>query len=493
MLAFNSWLHWHWLLRHIISISSFLLTILFVSFILRSKRPPGSTSAWLLFITLIPYVGIPFYILFSVRKVSTKLQKKETLFETKQLNSSASEPLSSNKAYQSFETFLARTGNPPARMNPSLHLLSNGELAYRQILELIEGATKTIHLTTFIFADDIVGRSILQLLTFKAQKGVKVRLLLDSLGTTWVKKPNFDEFRAASGEVGYFMPLFHLPLRGRANLRNHRKALIVDSQKAVLGGMNVALEYMGPEVDTISGQPRWVDLALEIQGPSVTDIERIFEKDWKFATQKNIETLDPKGDPKGEPNSETSTIHTEAQAQRIQIVASGPDVMGDSLYDSLLTLIYQAKTRLWIATPYFIPDESLAKALQLSAQRGVDVKVLIPEKSNHPLADLARGSYVKQLVAQGCQFYFLPKMMHAKAFIIDQDFALTGSANFDMRSLLYNYEVGTFISSVACILELETWFKKQFSASIISTSVLGEPAFWTDLAQGVGRVLGPLI
>ena len=175
---------------------------------------------------------------------------------------------------------------------------------------------------------------------------------------------------------------------------------------------------------------------------------------------------------------------------KLQIVASGPDVAGDTLYDALLTLIYKAEKRIWIATPYFIPDESLARALQLATRRGVDVRVLTPLKSNHFLADLARGSYLRQLEICGSKIFLYPKMLHAKAFLIDDKYALIGSANFDMRSLLYNFEVGALVFSKKEIETLEGWFEKRF---LESSGHLKPSTFFTDIFEGIGRVLGPLI
>ncbi len=175
---------------------------------------------------------------------------------------------------------------------------------------------------------------------------------------------------------------------------------------------------------------------------------------------------------------------------KVQIVASGPDVSGDTLYDALLTLIFKAEQKIWIATPYFIPDESLAKALQLAARRGCEVSLLIPKKSNHFMADLARGSYIRELSQCGAKIYFYPQMLHAKAFLIDNDYAIIGSANFDMRSLLYNFEVGAVVYAQKEIEGLKKWFEERTTES---QRGIGASSFITDLTEGIGRVLGPLI
>ncbi len=454
-----------WSLGHILSILIFLLAILFVSFILRSKRPPGNTLAWLIFVLVAPYVGIPFYIFLSDRKFQTRFKRKKALYEPRPSEVALWEG--------SVEKLLAGIGVPPPRPAQGARLITTGEGAYGKIAELIGSARSRIHLTTFIFARDPVADSLIGLLEKKAEEGVSVCLLLDSFGSLWAKRPSFKRLREKGGQVVYFNPVLHLPARGRANLRNHRKFLIVDSRRAILGGMNFAQEYIGPDPDP----KRWTDLCLEMEGTSVGDLEGVFSEDWKFATGK-----DP-----GWERAEWAVPPGDCQ---LQIVASGPDVMSDPLYDGLLSMIFQATKRIWIATPYFIPDESLIKALELAARRGVEVRLLIPRKSNHGLADLARGTYLRQILRSGGRVELSEKMLHAKAFLVDDKYALLGSANFDMRSLLYNYEVGLLIRPGEPLSALEQWFESQFKIAGKSDFRVGT---LRDLAEGLGRVLGPLI
>jgi len=454
-----------WSLGHVFSVINFLLALLFVSFILRSKRPPGNTLAWLLFVVVIPYIGIPFYVLLSGRKSQTRFQKKPALYEAR--------PGKSAPGNDALEKLLFGYGLPPSRTGQRARLITNGEEAFAQISSLISSAQHHIHLTTFIFARDPVGISLLGLLEKKAEEGVSVRILLDSFGSVMVRHPSFERLRKKGGKVCFFNPVFHLPGRGRTNLRNHRKFLLADSQRALLGGMNLAKEYMGPRPDP----DRWIDLCLSVEGSSVLDMERVFAEDWNFASGEKHSL--PKTDQIGKKG-----------ADRVQVIASGPDVRSDTLYDSMISLMYQAQKRIWIATPYFIPDESLTKALELAARRGVEVRVLVPRNSNHFLADLARGTYIRQVLKAGCRVDLTLKMLHAKAFLVDGDHALLGSANFDMRSLLLNYEIGILIRPGAALSSLEKWFKTRFKKSLPSDLQVN---YFRDLAESVGRVLGPLI
>src|ERR1039458_10096512 len=248
-----------WFLGHIFSILNFLLALLFVSFILRSKRPPGNTLAWLIFVLVAPYIGIPFYIFLSDRKYQTRLQKKKALYEPN--------PSGPGQWEGAVEKLLAGFGIPPPRPAQRARLITTGEEAYAKIVELIGSARRRIHLTTFIFARDPVAEGLIALLEKKAQDGVSVCLLLDSFGSFWTKRPSFKRLEELGGQVVHFNPVLHLPSRGRANLRNHRKFLIVDSRRAILGGMNFAEQYMGPNPDP----QRWIDLCLEMEGSSVQE------------------------------------------------------------------------------------------------------------------------------------------------------------------------------------------------------------------------------
>jgi cardiolipin synthase len=466
-------LFFSWSFGHLFSILNFLLAVLFVSFILRSKRPPGNTLAWLLFVLIIPYVAIPLFIFLTDRKYKTRLQKKKALYE---LN-----PQVIPQWEESVEKLLGGLGVPPAKGGHAAQLLASGEEAYARIAGLISSAQSRIHLTTFIFAEDPVAEALIGLLEKKAEEGVQVRILLDSMGSLMARHASFKRLREKGGQVVFFNPVLHVPFMGRTNLRNHRKLLVIDSRRAIMGGMNIAQEYMGPQPDP----NRWTDLCLQMEGPGVQDMEDIFTEDWKFATGKEP-GRDSAAPVDGAPFG-GAPLGGECV---LQIIPSGPDVNWDPLYDALLSLIFQAKQRVWIATPYFIPDESLTRALELAARRGIDVRLLVPHRSNHFLADLARGTYLRQLLGSGCQIALAEKMLHAKAFLVDGDYAILGSANFDMRSLLLNYEIGVLIRTGKPLADLEQWFQAQFAAAGTSDFKV---SYGRDLLESVGRVFGPLI
>lgn len=455
----------HFWLSHALSAASVVLTLVFVASILRTRRAAGSTIAWLIVIVAAPYVGIPLYLFLSTRK----------------LRPAPAPTIAADDALTDIQKLFCKLGAPPPRTNSKIELLTSGESAYRDLLAAIQNARRSIFITTFIFGNDDVGVAITSALVEKAETGVEIRLLVDSLGAAAIGHPCFDKLKGSRAKVAYFMPVLHIPLRGRTNLRNHRKLMVIDSEIAFVGGMNLAEEYMGPR----KSKSRWVDLAVRIEGGCVADIENLFRADWLYATNDDLSPPGLPPAPTGPPSAASAGTQTNAQ-----LIASGPDVASDPLYDLLLTSIYRARRSIAVVTPYFIPDESLAKALELAAKRGLSVRVIIPKRSNHRLADLARGSFVRQLTEAGVEFGYFPRMIHAKAVLFDNDLGLVGSANFDMRSLLLNYELGLALYSNESLAALASWMEARFQETTrpqLSTSAS------LQIAEGLGRVLGPLL
>jgi cardiolipin synthase len=294
------------------------------------------------------------------------------------------------------------------------------------------------------------------------------------LGSFWVFYWRLKPLKSAGGRVAIFLPILRIPFFGYTNLRNHRKMIIADGDRAIIGGMNLAEEYLGP----IPNSKTWVDLSLLVTGAAVDDLTTIFRNDWSFASGESLR------------ENKLSKVFLDTGASRIQVVGSGPDVSSDPLYDSILSAVFSAEKRIWIATPYFIPDELLSKALELAARRGVDVRLLTPKHSDHFFADLCRGSYLKQLNQAGGQIYFYgPRMMHAKVTLIDDSYAVVGSANMDMRSLLINYEIGVFLYSPEVIQGISDWFLN-LQNGILPGRLKRNRG--TDLLDGLGRILGPM-
>ena len=451
------------LASHLLSIVGLGMGAVLIANVLGQRRTPQSTLAWLLAIVLIPYVGVPLYIVFGGRKLKRDAALKVPLY-------GPDEPAALPAADAGIAAMLTSSGAPPPRSGNGIDLLSTGEDAYRATIDLIGQARRSIHLSTLILAGDEVGTEIVARLAEKARAGVQVRVLVDALFRLRTPRRLLRELRNAGARTAWFMPVWHLPFRGHANLRLHRKALVVDGASAVIGGMNIAREYMGP----VPLPGRWVDLAARVAGPAVADVSAIFRADWRFACG---ELLEEPAHPGARGNS------------LIEVVGSGPDSPSDLLYDAFLSSVFAARRRFWIATPYFVPDEALTRALAIAARRGVDVRVLVPARSNHLSADLAGASYLRQLAESGVTIArFRKGMLHAKLILADESLAVLGSANFDMRSLFLDYEIALFLSRAEEVAELSRWYE----AILADCDALVPAGRIRKLVEGVARLVGPL-
>ncbi len=421
-------------LLHSATVIGVLLTLLLISQILRSRRIPSASMGWLLVIIFLPVIGIPLYLTFGERKLKTRIKQKGQL----------DLPDTPDNYGHSMNALLISLGIPSASGGNFVRFHEDGVVAWQALLELLEGAQQSIDIAIFILADDRAGRKILSLLEDKVTQGVKVRLLLDGVGSFWLPKKSLLPLARHGGQIAWFIPVFHRPLRGRTNLRNHRKMIIVDHEKVWSGGRNLVSEYFAPD----SANNRWIDLSFTQQGSVVSTYGAIFDADWHFATHTPMdnEAEISRTQPKGE--------------SRVQIIPSGPDVADDPIYAAILMACYTASQRIMIVTPYYVPDTGLQEALKLAALRGVVVDMMLPEKSNHGFADIARSRYLRELAKAGVRIWFLlDSMVHAKALVIDHSFAMAGSANLDIRSLFFNCEVMSGFYSDVDIQWLANWLE----------------------------------
>jgi cardiolipin synthase len=478
----SRWLDDLWqLLRtsELATVLGFLLALVLLAHLLNSKRPRSSTIAWLVTIVLVPYLGVPLYLMFGGRKIKRMAGRKEMVYARSDGSDEGGFGGGTERLLRSF-------GVPPATVGNRVTLVTSGEEAYRQLVRIIDEAERSIHITTYILGRDAVGYEIVALLTRRAAEGLEVRLLLDDVGSWRVKRRFLNPLIEAGGKVAFFMPVIHRPFQGRANLRNHRKLAVADGRVALTGGMNVAQEYMGPLADPT----RWRDVSMVVEGPVAGDLDALFQSDWSFATGDSQD-----GSAATEKDS-TPTVESRAGDSHgpdtaVQVVASGPDVEGDPLYESLVALLFAARERIWVVTPYFVPDEILARALDIAARRGVDVRLVVPYRSNHVSADLARVGFLRQIHdAGGTILRYKPVMMHAKVIIVDDDLAIVGSANMDMRSLFFNYEVALYLYSAGQVHEAEAWVR-----TLLPDCHPGlAPQKWAiGLAESVVRLLAPLL
>jgi cardiolipin synthase len=454
----------NWWLAHLGTILGVVLVPPFLARILREHRPPASTIAWMLGVLLAPYLAVPFYLLVGARKRRRLTRGDDGGKLLRYERPRPSDPESGPEA------ILCGDGISAATRGNDVTLLTTGERAFDALLALVKQARASVSVSIFILGDDAAGNAILDALIERAGAGVEVRLLLDALFYFRADRGRLRALSRAGGRIARF--------GGPRNLRNHRKIVVVDGAHAWVAGMNLAEEYMGPT--PLLG--RWRDIGVTVTGRAVGRLADVLASDWAFATGEAVV-----GPPVRAPSQPSVPPPTEAGAA-IQVVPSGPDSAGDSLYDALLAGIYSARRRVWIATPYFVPDEALSRALSVAARRGTDVRIVVPARSNHRIADLAGGTYLREIAHAGGSVRAYPDMLHAKVAVIDDALGVLGSANFDMRSLFLNYEIALFFYSHAQVAELCAWFD-----DVIRGCAPLEPAGRARaLAEDVGRLFAPL-
>lgn len=342
---------------------------------------------------------------------------------------------------------------------------------------MITGATRSLDLCTFLMGRDALGQEITTLLMHKAREGVRVRFLIDGIGAYLGGRPPLRALRASGVQVALFVSPWRSPLPGRTNLRNHRKLVIADGELLWTGGRNLAAEYFVGDPD--HQKTPWIDLSFDLRGDLARQAQSRFDQDWSFAT------LGPRRAALSVPQGMAPLA--EEAASRAQLIASGPDQADDTLYALLVASCFNAKTRILAVTPYFVPDATLLMALTLAARRGVAVDLILPAQSNHRLADLSRHAALRDMSQAGARVWLAPRMVHAKAIVIDDDIALVGSANLDERSLFLNYELMVAMYDPVDVRRFAQWAARpQAGASLYRAQA---PGVVREVAEGLIRWL----
>lgn len=447
-----------WLITHAEIVLLSFLVLAAATVLLQQRRTPQSTASWLLFLILAPYFAIPIFIGLGFRKHDHGPGR--LVFRT----------ISEGYAVDSFDGTLRAYGLPAAAGGHDFALLTDPRDARTSLMDMVSGATDRIDALFYIVANDTIGRDFVAALTAKVQQGVRVRLIIDRLGTLLPPRRALRQFQAAGGEVHYFSPFVKRPWQSHLNLRNHRKMLIVDDRIVFGGGMNVGHDYLG------DGPAIWNDLAFTLRGPAVTSFIDVFNSDWSAT---------------GGDGRDTSPLHQpNAGATVAQLVPAGPDLSHDGLHDGLVNAIHRASDRVWIVTPYFLPTDTLAEALSVAARRGIDVRVMLPRRSNQRIADFARGAYLRELQGAGAKILqFGPGMLHAKAGVIDGT-AYVGSANFDVRSMLLNFEDALILHDPASVATVSDWIRSQ--EACCGTGIADAGAL-RRIGEGLFRIGAPML
>ena len=435
---------------------------------LRQRRHPSAAIAWVISLVLLPYVALPLYLMFGRRKVVAYGGRGTVQLSALRLASGVGQP-----AYRTGQLATA-LGLPDTVGFRQLEIHQDGAQALQALRDLINGARHSLELCTFLLARDALGTEVGRLLMQRARAGVRVRLLIDGVGFYIGGYPRLKPLTDAGVQVALFVSPLGSALRGRTNLRNHRKMVIADGQRLWCGGRNLAAEYFVGDHRSMRRKAPWVDLSFDLQGALVEQALQRFDMDWTFAsTGKPV---------KPSPAALPAPAGTETGAR---LIASGPDQADDTIYALLVSGCFTAQTRILMVTPYFVPDATLLMALALAARRGVRVDLLIPRHSNHRLADIARNLALRELAAAGANVWLARGMLHAKAILIDEDVALVGSANLDERSLFLNYEVMVAFYEPSVVQRFSGWIEQQRTSATAYRP--RPPGLGRELVEGLVR------
>jgi cardiolipin synthase len=449
--------------------------------ILLQRRSATATLAWLLVFMFLPVLGLVLYRLLGPLRLQRKQLKRRI---GRRVVEDALAAMELIRAHGHDHIQVARVPmamrEPPPLHADSLELYVDGASAYAAIIRAIEAATHHVHLEYYIFEPGRIGTRLRDLLVAKARAGVAVRLLLDGSGSSRLGRRFLRPLREAGAEVAWFNPISLRWIRTRrVDFRCHRKIVVCDGVVGFTGGMNVA-DAQSAELST----RYWRDTHLRVEGAAVLALQRLFIEDWYFAT----EALPARPD-------ELFRLREAPGTHVVQIIGSGPDHDQLTIHGTYFTAITRATSRVWLTTPYFVPDDALVAALSTAAQRGADVRLLVPSRGDSRLIDLAARSYMPELVASGVKVYeYLPRFIHAKTIVIDDDLAIVGSANLDNRSFRLAFELTALCYDQALTTELARAFEADLvNSRAIDAAALAGHSLFRRLGEAGARLLSPLL
>ncbi|HMF42259.1 MAG TPA: cardiolipin synthase [Polyangia bacterium] len=449
--------------------------------ILLQRRSATATLAWLLVFIFLPIAGLVLYRLLGPLRLKRKQLRRRV---GRRVVEDALGAMELIRAHGQDQVQVARVPiamrEPPPLHADSLDLYVDGASAYAAIIRDIEAATHHVHLEYYIFEPDRIGTRLRDLLVAKARAGVAVRLLVDGSGSSHLGKRFLRPLRDAGAEVAWFNPISLRWIRTRrVDFRCHRKIVVCDSVVGFTGGMNIA-DAQSAELS----KTYWRDTHLRVDGAAVLALQRLFIEDWYFAT-----------DALPSAPGDLFRLRDGTGTRVVQIVGSGPDHDQLTIHGTYFTAITRASSRVWLTTPYFVPDDAIITALCTAAQRGVDVRLLVPLRGDSRLIDLAARSYMPELVASGVRVYeYLPRFIHAKTIVIDQDLAIVGTANLDNRSFRLDFE----LTALAYDRELTGRLADAFEADLrdsraIDAAVLSQQSLFRRLGEAGARLMSPLL
>ncbi|KKI93489.1 cardiolipin synthase [Bacillus sp. SA1-12] len=431
-----------------------ILTTIFS--LMLENRTAHNTLLWMYVLIFLPVIGYIFYL------YSGQLYLKGYLFQSKRKNDRDSLKNMSTKQQtpdilklkehqKCFVQYSQRVALTQMNMRTQTKVLTNGAETFTEMKKQLKKANHFIHIEYYIFRSDRLGKEIMDILIDKAKNGVEVRFIYDAVGSRSLLSKDIKRMKNAGVSVYSFLPIKYGFFNQKFNFRNHRKIIVIDGQIGFVGGLNVGIEYLGQDEEI----GFWRDTHLMLEGEALQTLHSIFLLDWEYISNECL--LD---DPR---YNTASSVEGDGL---VHVVASGPDTQEDIISDMYYTMISCATKSIWIATPYFVPNESIRTALRIAAKKGVQVRVMVPEINDGFLTQYATRSYFPELLRCGVEIYSYQKgFLHQKIIIVDGDLASIGTANMDMRSFQLNFEVNAFLIEASTIQDLVADYEADINVS----------------------------
>jgi cardiolipin synthase len=472
-------------LPHVTFVLDLVVVVVVIPWVLMTKRNATAAVAWCLVVLLMPLLGALLFWVFGYTHVSRPLRRVRRHRSAFRARHPPRQQEAARGEEEDIPTWChlgevaCKVLAFPVSPGNAVTLYHDTEHAFDALLNAVAAAQHHVHLEFYILRNDATAARLIQLLAEKARAGVEVRLLYDAMGCVNLKRRTLRPLQEAGGQATAFLPLNPLRSRIQVNLRNHRKLAVIDGHVALTGGMNIGDEYLG----RCPAFGYWRDSFLRLEGPAVAGLQRVFAEDWDFACHEAL-------------NGDAYFPELAENGDGIvQVVESGPDQEVKAIREVYFAAILSARERLWIATPYFVPDEGLLDALRLARYRGVEVRLLTVLQPDHYLAWYAGHYYYAALLEAGVEIYRYKRgMMHAKVVIADGQWAMVGSANFDNRSLHLSFEAGCVLHSPALVAELEEQFRQDLLDSVrLDADTFAARSFAARLTENACRLLSPLL
>lgn len=443
--------------------------------------------SWSLTVIVLPFLGPIFYYLFGINRRKFKLFKLKQTEKRKLYSETYKELKHGQQCVHDFKDYKQDKLSSLIRKNSyfaayegnDITLLNSGEQTFEAIFKAIEEAKEFIHMQYYILEKGMLLDRFFELFTKKIKEGVEIRILYDSLGSNSLRGKVVTRFKDMGVMAFSSMPIRFGNLLFTLNYRNHRKIIVIDGKIGFTGGFNVSDKYMKP----ISDLGIWQDLHLRLEGPVVNSLQRVFVKDYHFASNEELLLQD-----RYFPKMKASGNHV------AQVISSGPDSKYPAIMQQYLAMINIARNRICIANPYFIPGEPVLEALRIAALSGVEVILLTPRKSDSLLAKYSMFSMFESLLEVGVKIYLRKDFSHSKVIIIDGEIASVGSGNFDYRSFEHNFETNAILYDKALSDKIEGLLKEQCVQEIrLDLEQFKKRSRFTKFLEGLAKFFSPLL